>query len=129
MPAIVSLASGEKDSGGNSPQKRQTSTPPSRSGDQSTLSEKQSAQGEDPTNYGYDQSWYHGGHEDDRLRLAESALKAIRDGSVLATNEGVYPNQESRKKRSSKSKTVCIVDTKVDLVTLFSYILIYILYT
>lgn len=56
--------------------------------------------GENPTNHGSNQQWYGGGGD-----LAESALKAVREGIVITTNERSYPSPaDSRKKRTSKAK-------------------------
>lgn len=103
---MVNLASGQKESrrhspGKKSPRKHQSSTSPSRSSD---LSKKTSAEGEDPANYGYNQRWYEGSGEGERLHLADSALKAVREGGVIATDEGGYPNSENKKKNGSKTK-------------------------
>ena len=50
--------------------------------------------------------WYEGGGGGGGVQvdLADSALKAVRDGSVIATVESGYSNLESGKKRSSKTK-------------------------
>jgi hypothetical protein len=57
--------------------------------------------GENPANRGNrNQTWFEG-----RGDLAESALKAVREGSVITTNERSYPNPAgNKKKRTSKAK-------------------------
>lgn len=119
---MVNLPTEIKAVGSRSPGKRWPSTSPSRpvypSGDQHVLSEQQSPvmravqkvvleednSGEDPTHYEYSQKWYESSSEGDRVNLADSALKAIRSGSVIATDERGYSNPENRKKRNSKNK-------------------------
>ena len=51
--------------------------------------------------------WYDGGGSGGdcvQVDLADSALKAVRDGSVIATVESCYSNLQGSKKRSSKTK-------------------------
>lgn len=57
--------------------------------------------GENPANRGNrNQKWFRDGGD-----LAESALKAVREGHVITTNERSYPSlSDSRKKRTSKAK-------------------------
>ena len=50
--------------------------------------------GEIPANYGYTEG-----------DLTESALKAVREGKVITTNERSYPSPtDGRKRRTSKAK-------------------------
>ena len=100
-----------------SPRKRQPSSSPKRPvSDQNGPPEQQQSpvmkavqkvvlgeegdSGENPANQGDDQKWYEG-----RGDLAKSALKAVREGNVITTNERSYPSPAgNRKKRSSKTK-------------------------
>lgn len=90
---------------------------PHPTGDRSSLSQQKSpsmkavqkvvlvedSTGQDP---GYSQRWYEGSGNggSDQVDLADSALKAVREGSVTATDDGGYFNPENRKKRAAKTK-------------------------
>ena len=117
VPAMVNFSSGAAPS--RSPRKRQPSSSPKRpvSDPNSQSSERRSPvkvvqkvvleeeagnSGENPVNHGNrSQKWFEGGGD-----LAESALKAVREGNVISANERSYPNptDDNRKKRTSKTK-------------------------
>ena len=100
-----------------SPRKRQPSSSPKRPvRDPNSPLEQQSSMmkavqkvvlGEDgdsgenlPNHRNRDQKWFESGGD-----LAESALKAVREGNVIATNERSYPSPaDNRKKQASKAK-------------------------
>ena len=54
--------------------------------------------------------WYEGGGggsgDSIQIDLADTALRAVRDGSVIATVESGYSNPEGGKKRSSKTVSI-----------------------
>ena len=114
VPAMVNFSSGAPR---HSPHKRQPSSSPKRPvRDPNSPSEQQSSMmkavqkvvlgeegdsGENPANHGNrNHKWFEGGGD-----LAESALKAVRAGNVIATNERSYPSPaDNRKKQVSKAK-------------------------
>ena len=115
VPAIVNFSLGAPN---RSPHKHQTSTSPRRPATipngqpserrspatkavQMVVLGEEVGGGENPINHGSrNQKWFKDGGD-----LAESALKAVREGHVITTNERSYPSPaDNRKKRTFKAK-------------------------